>query len=84
MPRDIPQDTDWTPAQRIALRGFLNTHGNLIAVLRARIPKIDGINIEARAIAGSEHKGAEALIDVLLSLSQDMPNNPPQASFIPQ
>lgn len=69
-PKQAPPVINWSDNEAAALRAFLDKSPQFLAALRAKRPKITvAENIEARAMSGSEVKGAEHILEAIAQLA---------------
>jgi len=68
--RAEPARINWTDNEAALLRAFLDKSPQFMAALRARRPKVTTTEtVEARAMSGSEVKGAEHMLDAIVHLA---------------
>jgi hypothetical protein len=69
-PRPEPVVLNWNENEAALLRSFLDKSPQFLPCLRAKRPKVSKTEtIEARAMSGSEIRGAEHMIDAIVQLA---------------
>lgn len=58
----------WEDADRMALRQFVNANPKFLTYLAGRAPKLKTDDLHQAALSGAEHKGFEAIFEVLTGM----------------